>query len=161
MKDDFASSSAVPLGGRRTANSNESSDESSDDEENSEGAIDRRQRLISILCSALEVTAPTPENASESTTIATSGRSRADSPTRDQQPSAESQRRLTDAVHRSLLAAAARQAECREHAFQLEHQEQSTSGSGEESDNANDDDSGGGGDDEDKTAGSSTTKEGN
>ena len=160
MKDDFASSSAVPLGGRRTANSNESSDESSDGEEN----IDRRQRLINILGRALEVTAP-PENASASSTIATdSGRSRADSPTRDQQPSAESQRRLTDAVHRSLLAAAARQAECREHAFRLEHQEQSTSVNGDyrESDNANDDDGGGSDDDdEDKTAGSSTTKEGN
>ena len=159
MKDDFASPSAFPLGGRRTANSNESSD----DEEN----IDRRQKLINILGRALEVTAPTPENASASTTIATStwSRSRADSPTRDQQPSAESQRRLTDAVHRSLLAAAARQAECREHAFRLEHQEQSTSVNSDyrESDNANDDDSGGGDDDEDedKTAGSSTTKEGN
>ena len=103
-------------------------EESNQDEENRR--VDRRQILITILGRALEVSAPPTIESASITSPSTS----------EQPPSIESQRRLNDAVQRSLLAAATRQAACRERRLRLGHQESRSSGNDQEEEEEEEDD---------------------
>ena len=112
-------------------NPNETSnveEESNQDEESRR--VDRRQRLITILGRALEVSAPPTIESASITSPSTS----------EQPPSIESQRRLNDAVQRSLLAAATRQAACRERRLRLGHQESRSSGNDQEEEDYDEED---------------------
>mmetsp|Transcript_12368 Transcript_12368/g.35369 ORF Transcript_12368/g.35369 Transcript_12368/m.35369 type:complete len:157 (-) Transcript_12368:173-643(-) len=107
----------------------------------------RRRILIDILGEALDITDPFRATATSTNTSSNSSSSSSTgrrSSIRQEQPSAESQRFLTDAVHRSLLASDERRAECAVQRLFLEQLQRDARSDVDDDENDDDDDGDGG-----------------